>query len=85
MFHAARSILFKDGITEKSHVCLVEYLREEYVKTGRLSEAWTNSLDHMRIERHETLYSLETESSKKDAEHCLQEAEDFISTVKTML
>lgn len=34
MFHAARAILFKDGIVEKSHVCLIEYLREKYVNTG---------------------------------------------------
>jgi uncharacterized protein (UPF0332 family) len=64
MFHAARAILFRDGVVEKSHVCLVEYLREKYVKSGRLSETLVNSLDSMRLDRHETIYVLETKSSK---------------------
>ena len=85
MFHAARAVLFKDGVIEKSHVCLIEYLREKYVKTRRLSEALTNTLGRMRIDRHETLYGLETERSKKDAEYSLQKAEEFLSTVKAMI
>jgi uncharacterized protein (UPF0332 family) len=28
MFHAACALLFRDGIVEKSHVCLIEYLRD---------------------------------------------------------
>lgn len=85
MFHAARAILFRDGIVEKSHVCLIEYLKEEYVKTGRLSGYAINTLDSIRIDRHETLYGLETESSKKEAEYCLNKANEFLSTVKTVL
>lgn len=85
MFHAARAILFKDGIVEKSHVCLIEYLREKYVNTGRLSGFLINTLDSIRIERHETLYGLETESSEKDAKYCLDKAKEFLSTVKNML
>lgn len=85
MFHAARAILFKDGIVEKSHVCLIEYLREKYVNTGRLSESLINTLDSIRIDRHETLYGLETESSEIDARYCLNKAREFLSTVKNTL
>lgn len=85
MFHAARAILFRDGFVEKSHVCLVVYLREKYVKTGRLSGYLINDLDSIRIDRHETLYGLETESSEKDAEYCLNKAKEFLSAVGTML
>lgn len=81
MFHAARAILFKDGIIEKSHVCLIAYLREKYVNTGRLSGALINTLDAIRIDRHETLYGLETESSENDARYCLKKASEFLSTV----
>ncbi len=28
MFQGARALLFKDGITEKSHYCVIEYLRK---------------------------------------------------------
>lgn len=85
MFHAARAILFRDGVVEKSHICVVEYLKEKYVKPGRLSGYLVNDLDSIRIDRHETLYGLETEGSKKDAEHCLNRAKEFLSTVKIML
>lgn len=85
MFHAARAILFRDGVVEKSHVCLVEYLKEKYVKPGRLSGYLVNNLDSIRIDRHETLYGLETESSEKDAEYCLNKAKEFLSTVETVL
>ena len=85
MFHAARAILFKDGIIEKSHVCLIEYLREKYVNTGQLSGSLINTLNSIRIDRHETLYGLETESSEKDARYCLNKAKEFLLTVKNML
>ena len=65
MFHAARAILFRDGIVEKSHMCLIEYLRETYVKTGKLSQTAVNILDTLRIDRHETLYGLDTRAAKQ--------------------
>jgi uncharacterized protein (UPF0332 family) len=52
MFHAARAILFRDGVIEKSHVCLSEYLRENYVKKGKISESYVNALDSARLDRH---------------------------------
>ena len=30
MFHAARAILFMDGIKERSHECIPVYLKEKY-------------------------------------------------------
>ncbi|MEF3245623.1 MAG: HEPN domain-containing protein [Caldisericaceae bacterium] len=32
MFHAARAILYRDGFKERSHICLIEYIREKYPK-----------------------------------------------------
>jgi uncharacterized protein (UPF0332 family) len=85
MFHAARGVLYRDGIVERSHVCLIEYLRERYVKTGRMSEALINTLDSARVDRHEALYGLETRSSEREAKHSLRRAEEFLSMVKTIL
>jgi len=85
MFHAARAILFRDGIVEKSHICLIEYLKEAYVNTGKLSEATVNALDMLRIDRHETLYGLETKSNKKEAEYSLEKAREFLATVKKLV
>ena len=85
MFHAARAMLFRDGIVERSHVCLIEYLKDRYVRTGRMSEALINALDSARVDRHETLYGLETRSSDREAEYSLQRAGEFLVRVKAIL
>ena len=85
MFHAARAILFRDGIVEKSHICLIEYLRETYVNTGKLSEATVNTLNTLRIDRHETLYGLEAKSSEKEAKYSLEKTKEFLATVKNLM
>ena len=52
MFQAARALLFLDGIIEKSHACVVLYLRENYATTlGHDRISW---LDTYRLERHES-------------------------------
>jgi uncharacterized protein (UPF0332 family) len=85
MFHAARAILFRDGIVEKSHVCLIEYLRETYVNNGKLSAALINALDTLRVDRHETLYGLEARSSRKEAQHSVKKAKEFLDTVRKFM
>ena len=37
-FHAARALLFKDGIKERSHFCVARYVESEYVLNNRLDE-----------------------------------------------
>lgn len=53
MFHSARSILFKDGVREKSHFCIARYLEEKYAKPGSLEQKWIDLLDYYRDLRHE--------------------------------
>ena len=78
MFHAARALLFKDGIVEKSHVCLVEYLRERYARRGTLSEGLVNTLDRLRVDRHEAIYGLEESVDEEQAQNALEKAEEFV-------
>ncbi len=85
MFHAARSLLFKDGVIEKSHVCLVEYLRARYVRKGKLRGALVNTLDSIRIDRHEIIYGLETKSSVKEAEYVVRKAMEFLKGIEEAL
>ena len=85
MFHAARALLFRDGIVEKSHVCLVEYLRAEYVHKARLRAALVNALDSLRIDRHETIYGLETKSDVKEAEYAERKAKEFLEGAEQAL
>ena len=83
MFHAARALLYKDGIQEKSHVCTVEYLRKKY--SQELPAYLINALDAHRIERHEVLYGIEFVPTKEDCETIIEDAEDFIGKVEKIL
>jgi len=57
MFHSARAILFRDGVVEKSHLCVISYLEENYsLKIGQDLIGW---LDDYRIERHEAIYGMD--------------------------
>ena len=86
MFQGARALLFRDGIIEKSHYCVVEYLKENYLKTGELDQKLIHWLDTYRIERHETLYGLEhLQISAHDASTAIDSAKTFLDTVKRLV
>jgi uncharacterized protein (UPF0332 family) len=77
--------LFADGIIEKSPVCLVEYLRSEYSGKGVISEGLVNSLDRMRIDRHEAVYELDVSVKSAQVANGLKESEQFIQAAKQLL
>lgn len=82
MFQAARALLFKDGISEKSHYCVIEYLKHTYVQSGKLDQSYIHWLDTYRIERHETLYGLEeVEVKEKDAKTAISSAKNFLKAI----
>ena len=83
MFHSARALLYKDGVQEKSHACLVIYLKEKYA--DKIPYYLLQSLDVLRKERHEALYGLEYASTKDDAEMAIKDAEEFLEIVEGML
>ncbi len=63
MFHSARALLFKDGITEGNHACVVAYLAEHCGQSiGRDRINW---LDTYILERHESFYGMESTSMKQ--------------------
>ena len=81
MFHSARALLFKDGVKERSHICIVSYLREKYSELRRLS----NQLDAYRRNRHNTLYSLDFLISKNEAKQAIDDSEQFYKQIKTII
>ena len=86
MFQAARALLFKDGIFERSHFCVVEYLKENYVKKHILDINYVNWLDTLRVIRHESLYGLDiVEESLEDAEDAHNKASKFIDKIANIL
>lgn len=86
MFQGARAILFKDGISEKSHYCVIEYLKRTYVQNGKLEQSHIHWLDTYRIERHETLYGLEKMDIKEnDANAAISSAKDFLMAIRRLI
>lgn len=86
MFQAARALLFKDGIFERSHACVVEYLREFYVKKHILGVNFVAWLDTLRVDRHETLYGLDIkEVSREEAEDSYSKALKFVDIIEEIL
>lgn len=84
MFQAARAILFHDGIIEKSHACVVAYLREHY--SSKLGQNMINWLDTYRLERHESFYGLEkTTIDEDEAKDALKKSEKFLKSVQKIL
>ena len=81
MFHAARAILFKDGIKERSHICIVSYLKETYPNLRRLA----NQLDTYRRNRHNTLYALDVLISDDEANQSIKDAESFYEQIKNVI
>ena len=80
MFHSARAVLFNDGIIERSHVCIVEYLRNKKMFPQR----HVNLLDMYRVKRHATQYGLEVSIRKKEAKMSIENAEEFIHAVEKL-
>jgi len=84
MFQASRAILFNDGIVEKSHACVIAYLRENY--SSSLGQNMINWLDTYRLERHESFYGLEKSIIDKDqAEDALEKSNKFLESVEKIL
>ena len=83
MFHSSRALLYKDGIQEKSHICLALYIKENY--SNKIPPYLINSLNSFRKERHESLYGLDFIETKKDAELSIHDAEQLLTTVKKIL
>ncbi|NOZ80949.1 MAG: HEPN domain-containing protein [DPANN group archaeon] len=82
MFHAARSVLYREGIQEKSHYALYVFLRENHGRT--LGRETVNLLNTHRVERHEAMYGLDFRPDKDDAISALEDAQQFVAAVKKM-
>ncbi len=86
MFQAARALLFKDGVFERSHVCVVEYLKVNYTKKHILDANYINWLDTLRVERHVSLYGLDLiDVTKEEAEEALSKGLKFVKKITEVL
>jgi len=83
MFHSARALLYKEGIQEKSHFAVCEYLCEKY--NHLIPRNLLNSFENYKNERHEALYGFDYEAKKEDAESAIEDAEQFSIKIKEIL
>jgi len=85
MFHAARAILFMDGIREKSHYCIARYLEEYYAEKKILETKWIDLLDHYRELRHNSQYAVDFMASDKEAESAIEKTKEFIERINKII
>jgi len=83
-FHAARALLYRDGIREKSHYCIGIYL-ESYQKKGLLEDKWVLQFDHMRGLRQNDQYSFDARPTTAEVRQALLDAERFINRMEQLI
>ena len=83
-FHAARALLYRDGIREKSHYCIGIYL-ESYQKKGLLEDKWVLQFDHMRGLRQNDQYSFDARPTTAEVRQALLDAEHFINRMEQLI
>lgn len=84
IFHSVRSVLFRDGVREKSHYCIGLYL-QRYVEEGRLEEDWPMLFDRIRSVRHADQYSFMAKPTKEEVQEGIDLAERFIERMEKLL
>jgi uncharacterized protein (UPF0332 family) len=83
-FHAARAVLFRDGVREKSHYCIGVYL-ESYREKGLLEDAWVLQFDRMRGLRQSDQYSLDARPTLAEVRQAVTDAGIFIDRIERLL
>ena len=83
-FHASRAVLFRDGVREKSHFCIGEYING-YVELHLLEYDWILLLSRLRNIRHSNQYSFNPTPSKEEVEAILESAEEYVNRIARLL
>lgn len=84
-FHCARSLLFKDGVTERSHFCIARYLEEEYVIKDKLKIKFLNAFETIMSLRHNAQYSTEPIEIDEDLDELYNLGLEFIREVEKII
>jgi len=82
MFHAAKAILYADGVQEKSHYATYLYIKEIY---GKFFKNLIFEFNSAREQRHEGIYGLEYTLDENDCLHIIRVAEDFLKQSRDIL
>ncbi|MDD2274762.1 MAG: HEPN domain-containing protein [Candidatus Pacebacteria bacterium] len=83
MFHTARALLYNKGYREKSHLCLIEAIRNLYVQEGILNFKFLEALQLGKSLRENADYY--GDFSKQSADELMNVASEFLNEVKAVL
>jgi uncharacterized protein (UPF0332 family) len=83
-FHAARAVLYRDGVREKSHYCIGVYL-ESYREKGLLEDDWILQFDHMRGLRQNDQYNLDARPAPEEVRQAVADARKFIERMERLV
>jgi uncharacterized protein (UPF0332 family) len=81
MFHAAKAVLYRDGVDENGQEYIPIYLRSRYPQLM----AKANVLDVLRRFSHVAFFGLDTEAYEEDAIVSLEAAVDFLKSIEGIL
>jgi len=84
-FHAARALLYLDGVKEQSHYCLQKYLEEKFGKTGVLSADDLSLFDLLRGIRQEVQYNVTKVEFEENLNELYDKTEKFVENVKKVV
>lgn len=84
-FHAARAILFRDGIKERSHYCIARYLEEEYINKNLINKKFLNAFETAMSLRHNIQYSTEKIEIEENLTELYNLCEEFILEIEKVI
>jgi len=85
MYHAARAALSTVNVFPKTHEGVVTEFGRKFVLTGIFEKQLGKNLAHAKAARETYEYTVATTVLKSEAEAILQNAQDFVETVKKYL
>ncbi len=85
MLLTGKALLVKDGFRERSHYCVVGYVKEVYANKGKVDGPLIERFDHYREVRHMVAYDAEFMVSSSDAETAINDAERLLLEIKKLI
>jgi len=83
MFQSCRALLFSAGVKERSHYCMIEFVKKEFADDEKISSL-AKALDSYRLARHAIQYDGEA-CDESDAKSIIGDAKEFLdNAVKSL-
>lgn len=84
-FHCIRSLLFKDGIKERSHYCLARYFESNYINKNRIDKKFLNAFETIMSIRHTAQYSTEPIEIEEDLTELINICENLLIKIESII